>query len=223
MSLAKRMCLIVLFSVFSLSCHNVRTEQLTEQDHIRLMFRSVAIVKNVAGICSGVILSRHHVLTAAHCLDNSLYYEIITYPQFLETQSLDDFYLFRLDVADSVRDLAILRSSEPLPEGVLPARIKLGPYPDVGDRTFVIGHPLFQYFNLSIGYISAPEYTNRDFATFLRSSSQVYFGNSGGPMFDERGRLIGIVSSIRGQQAYLGQYVSYTEILEFLRETGYLM
>jgi serine protease Do len=141
----------------------------------------------------------------------------------METQSLDDFYLFRVDVADTVRDLAILRlDSGMLPEHGLPARIKVGDFPEVGDRTFVIGHPLYQFFNLSIGYISAPEFTTHSRVSYLRSSTQVFFGNSGGPLFDDRGRLVGIVSSIRGQQAYLGQYVSFEEIMEFLIDTGYL-
>ncbi len=58
-----------------------------------------------------------------------------------------------------------------------------------GDTIYVIGHPEGLYFSLSTGIISrqAPDHT-------LQISAPISPGNSGGPVYDPHGALVGIVS-----------------------------
>jgi S1-C subfamily serine protease len=59
-----------------------------------------------------------------------------------------------------------------------------------GENVFVIGHPEGLRFTLSTGIIS------RLHGSTIQISAPVSPGNSGGPVFDERGDLVGIVTSM---------------------------
>jgi S1-C subfamily serine protease len=62
--------------------------------------------------------------------------------------------------------------------------------PSVGESIFVIGHPEGLRFTLSTGIIS------RMHGSTIQMSAPVSPGNSGGPVFDDRGNLVGIVTSM---------------------------
>ncbi|HXH29030.1 MAG TPA: trypsin-like peptidase domain-containing protein, partial [Candidatus Polarisedimenticolia bacterium] len=72
---------------------------------------------------------------------------------------------------------------------------------EVGDRVFVVGAPLGVSHTLTVGYVSARRRPNATFrgmgrAEYFQTDAAVNQGNSGGPMFDMRGEVIGIVSYI---------------------------
>jgi S1-C subfamily serine protease len=62
--------------------------------------------------------------------------------------------------------------------------------PSDGENIFVIGHPEGLRFTLSTGIISRME------GSTIQLSAPVSPGNSGGPVFDERGNLVAIVTSM---------------------------
>jgi S1-C subfamily serine protease len=62
--------------------------------------------------------------------------------------------------------------------------------PIEGENVFVIGHPEGLRFTLSTGIIS------RVHGSTIQISAPVSPGNSGGPVFDDRGELVGIVTSM---------------------------
>lgn len=59
-----------------------------------------------------------------------------------------------------------------------------------GETVFVIGHPEGLRFTLSTGIISRTE------GSTIQMSAPVSPGNSGGPVFDDKGNLVGIVTSM---------------------------
>jgi S1-C subfamily serine protease len=59
-----------------------------------------------------------------------------------------------------------------------------------GEPLFVIGHPEGLRFTLSTGIISRTE------SSMIQMSAPVSPGNSGGPVFDDKGELLGIVTSM---------------------------
>lgn len=59
-----------------------------------------------------------------------------------------------------------------------------------GENVFVIGHPEGLRFTLSTGIISRMD------GTTIQISAPVSPGNSGGPVFDDKGNLVGIVTSM---------------------------
>ena len=61
--------------------------------------------------------------------------------------------------------------------------------PREGETIFVIGHPEGLKYTLSTGIISRMENST------LQISAPVSPGNSGGPVYDQQGNLLGVVSS----------------------------
>jgi S1-C subfamily serine protease len=102
---------------------------------------------------------------------------------------------------DPPNDLAVLRVAE-LPADVLP--VELGDSDDlqVGQFAIAIGNPFGQFERtLTVGVVSAVNRTIRlDDGRVLRgviqTDASINRGNSGGPLLDSRGRLIGVNSAI---------------------------
>jgi S1-C subfamily serine protease len=74
----------------------------------------------------------------------------------------------------------------------------------IGEQVFVVGAPLGITHTLTVGHLSARHKPNATFsgmltAEFFQTDAAINRGNSGGPMFDLKGEVIGIVSSILSQ------------------------
>ena len=73
----------------------------------------------------------------------------------------------------------------------------------IGEQVMIIGAPLGLEHSLSVGYISRKMsknmLTNGELAGFIQTDASINHGNSGGPMFNMKGELIGIVSFILSQ------------------------
>jgi S1-C subfamily serine protease len=71
---------------------------------------------------------------------------------------------------------------------------------EVGDEIFAIGAPYGISQTLSVGHLSGRHRLTRNNQSisveFLQTDAAINTGNSGGPMFDMQGNVIGIVSSI---------------------------
>ena len=94
---------------------------------------------------------------------------------------------------DTANDLALLRTTEH-PEKVAALRAM----PRLGKSVKSFGYPLADLLsssgNFSLGNISALSGLGDD-SRYLQISTPVQPGNSGGPLLDQHGNLIGIVSS----------------------------
>jgi serine protease Do len=62
----------------------------------------------------------------------------------------------------------------------------------IGDEVMTIGHPLSESYHLSIGLYSGRETIEK--GVMLRLNMPVDPGNSGGPLLDARGRVVGITT-----------------------------
>lgn len=85
--------------------------------------------------------------------------------------------------------------------------------PTIGDRVWAIGYPLGQNRMVSEGIVS-----NKNSAT-----TNVYYGNSGGPVVDLRGSIVGLVSAMRGRRTpvhHLMVMVSISDLVEWLESHG---
>ena len=106
-------------------------------------------------------------------------------------------YTAEVVATDKVNDIAILRITDPNFKGfgTIPYAVQQR-MADVGEDVFVLGYPLTQALGneikLTNGIISSRTGFQGDISTY-QISAPVQPGNSGGPMFDSKGNVIGIV------------------------------
>jgi S1-C subfamily serine protease len=146
----------------------------------------------VDGLGSGVLISNDgKVLTAAHVVQTA----DVASVEFSDGQAI----VARVIGSDVQSDVALLQLKE-LPKGVAPATVGDSDKMEVGDQVFVIGAPYGLSQTLSVGHLSGRHRLNTNNQStpveFLQTDAAINTGNSGGPMFDMEGNVIGIVSSI---------------------------
>lgn len=123
----------------------------------------------------GYILTNDHVVTGCRKLTNR------------------DGKPLRIMYRDVGADLALLKT-DTLPSSS--AVFRTGPVPKVGDTVVAFGFPLPDILssegNVSTGVLSATSGLQDD-PRFVQISAPVQPGNSGGPLFDSSGHVIGVV------------------------------
>ena len=102
---------------------------------------------------------------------------------------------------DPERDIAVLTPAS-LPGLVVPAVIGSSAGLRVGDEVFAVGNPLGLVASMSAGVVSG---LDRDFKVsgsdqvledLIQFDAAVNMGNSGGPLLDRRGQVVGIVTGL---------------------------
>jgi serine protease Do len=146
----------------------------------------------IDGLGSGVLISNDgKVLTAAHVVQTA----DVASVEFSDGQVI----IARVIGSDVQSDVALLQLKE-MPKGVTPATLGDSDKAEVGDQIFVIGAPYGISQTLSVGHLSGRHRLNTNNQStsveFLQTDAAINTGNSGGPMFDMQGNVIGIVSSI---------------------------
>lgn len=134
--------------------------------------------------------------------------------------------------SDTKADLALLKLREPLPAeaAVLPFRAATKPAA-MGEDVFTIGYPLSRMLGntarMSRGLLSATAGL-RDNQQEVQVSAEIHPGNSGGPLLDKDGQVIGVVHKIinpaavqRSTGGALPQNINFAikgqPVLDFLR------
>jgi serine protease Do len=167
---------------------------------------------------SGVLISADgKVMTASHVVQAMDEINV----QFLGGETV------RAHVVNSEpsADLSLLQL-ERLPEGIKPARLGNSDNVRVGNDVIVIGAPYGLSHSLTTGLISArwppnTVYRKMPMAELFQTNAVINTGNSGGPMFNMAGEVIGIVSHIiskSGGSEGLGFVVTINTAKQFLLE-----
>lgn len=110
---------------------------------------------------------------------------------------------------DAAHDIAVLTPAR-LPEVVVPA--VLGGGTRVGEEVFAVGHPLGLVGSLSAGVVSGldrsfPLANGRTLGGMIQFDAAVNPGNSGGPLLNRNGQVIGIVTGLAnpgGDDEFIG-------------------
>jgi S1-C subfamily serine protease len=97
-------------------------------------------------------------------------------------------------------DLALLEV-DVIPPGTPTVRLGDSDALEVGERVFVVGAPYGLSHSLSVGYVSAKRASPKMVGglsrlELIQTDAAINTGNSGGPMFNMRGEIVGIVSHI---------------------------
>jgi S1-C subfamily serine protease len=97
-------------------------------------------------------------------------------------------------------DIAIVQLDFP-PAGLVPAKLGDSDAVQVGDDVFVIGAPYGLSHSLTVGHVSGKHTSKEAIAGLskvevIQTDAAINQGNSGGPMFNMAGEVVGIVSHI---------------------------
>jgi len=146
-----------------------------------------------ATVGSGVLISpESHVLTAAHVVDKADKIIVKTAEgkmreaELLFSESSADIALIKLVVQNEILPHAKLGDSDNLA---------------VGQITYAIGSPYGLEHSFTMGHISGFRefsrlYDGTILAEFIQTDAAINMGNSGGPVFNSQGEVIGIASRI---------------------------
>jgi S1-C subfamily serine protease len=176
------------------------------RDVVRQVDASVVVIKTVEknllvapqsmfvsspGSGSGVLISSDgQILTAAHVVQAADKIEV----EFSDGQVVPAKVISSVPSAD----LAMLKLDW-VPYNAKPARLGDSDKMQVGDDVFIIGAPYALSHSLSAGHISARRVPKNGGALaleMLQTDAAINKGNSGGPMFNLAGEVVGIVSQI---------------------------
>jgi S1-C subfamily serine protease len=143
------------------------------------------------GTGAGVVVSADGaILTALHVVDGADTIRV-SFADGTEASA-------KVAEQEAASDTAVLTASS-LPRVVVPA--VLGGAPQVGDEVFPLGHPLGLTQSLSGGVVSAVDRSirvgsGRTLEGLIQFDAAVNPGNSGGPLLNRDGQVVGIVTGL---------------------------
>ena len=143
--------------------------------------------------CAGVWIDKSLMLTAAHCISNGENSEvkIINYEESLSPQT---FYKGNVIKIDKARDLSLIQC-----DVGNHSIAKIAAEKDkVGTKLHIIGHTKGLNWSYINGWVSAYRFTKAKNGNriFTQVTAPIYYGDSGGGVFNEKGELMGITSFI---------------------------
>lgn len=148
------------------------------------------------GLGSGVLINEEgDIWTAAHVV--LLAEEVVVHFQSGEKVPA------KVITTNATADVALIRLLW-MPKEYEIAKVAPSKDVKIGDKVCIIGAPFGLERSLSVGYISGRHKERGDSYAFSKSEyfqtdASINHGNSGGPMFNTKGEVIGIVSSILSQ------------------------
>jgi len=157
------------------------------------------------GLGSGVVISdRGDILTSLHVVEDSEEI-LLTFADGSQSKAL-------VTGAQPENDIAVLQAIQP-PPLLVPATLGNPAAMMVGDEAFAVGNPFGLYSSMSAGVISGFERSfhpaDREQALhgLIQIDAAVNPGNSGGPLLNRYGQVIGIVVGIvnpTDQEVFIG-------------------
>lgn len=174
--------------------------------------KSIALVFSRGSVCSGGLISNRHILTAYHC---------VSYDRPVTVAWIEDFTVLtqaKLVAAEPENDIAILELAMPVMRTPIPVMNEKSVLSE-GQNIATIGHPMSVHgvkralkkghtFVLSTGVVSRVD------SEKIITDMAVNPGNSGGPVFDSEGKIVGVVSAklIGAEIDNIGYFIPYQKV-----------
>ena len=132
---------------------------------------------------SGLVITNYHVIHRAD-----------TIRVFFYDPGDNNYYRAEIIGIDPVADLALLQLK--VDEKMLPLEFLLIESEEwnVADDVMAIGHPMGIQWTVSVGHIASAIRTGKitPYVSTLQHSAEIHKGNSGGPLINEQGDIVGI-------------------------------
>jgi S1-C subfamily serine protease len=146
------------------------------------------------GLGTGIVINdRGDILTSLHVVEGATDIQLL-FADGSESNAM-------IAATQPENDIAVLSANEP-PALLVPAILGNPNAMRVGDEAFVVGHPLGLYDSMSAGVISGfgrsfkPTNSKQRLHDLIQIDAAVNPGNSGGPLLNRNGHVVGIVAAL---------------------------
>lgn len=188
--------LMILVLVLLISCNVCGVDFSAEEK-----FGSVVVIHSDEGTGSGFALEENRIITNAHVVGKNrnvkvrLYNGEITDGKVIKLHEEKDLALIEIEC--KLEPLAISRETL-----------------NVGDEVYAIGTPENMPYTMTKGIISA---LNRDIGgnKYIQLDASVNSGNSGGPLVNEKGEVIGVITLKANRAEGIGFAIEIKDVLMF--------
>lgn len=190
--------LALIFCLLLVSCYTFNRSGFVNQKIEDIYFASVSVTNSVGSSTgSGTIIWNKAgdyltVITAAHVIKSMQKRKRQIHITFTYSSAIKPMRVVKID---EKKDLALLMGYS--------KEVSDGPYvkvatksPNIGDTVWAIGTPMSVKSTVTKGNISNFVWEKNPKRLTYRFTADVFFGNSGGGLFNEKEELIGTVDSI---------------------------
>lgn len=183
----------------------------------------VVLLMGDSGYGSGVIIStKGYVLTNNHVVEDNENLEVILSYHYNLDRYEEYAHSIEIIKQDKVKDLALIKIIKPR-TALRPIKISRN-IPAIGSQVHAIGHPDLEVWTFTTGYISQIrveyEWSYKDdfehIANVYQTQTPIAEGNSGGPLLNNHGNLIGINTFGDSENDFQNFSVTVDEIIRFL-------
>ena len=200
---------------------NVTKQKLDTEDIANKTLPSVVMLKNERGLGSGFVLDNNGlVITNRHVVSGGDKEFQITGEGGIKTEG-------RVIYVDRKLDFALVRANGL--KGTKPLPICYSTYPSPGQSVVALGSPEGLAGTVTRGIVSAVRYPTGDlegvapnYVTLIQTDASISPGNSGGPLVNNKGEVIGIntFNIDYGRSQNLNFAVSMVDVLKALEVKG---
>ena len=203
MKILKQICLVC-FSIFTIGAcvshsNNIssKRERYNLPSVIEKVRESIVLIsasinedptinQNQNSLCSGAVVELQYIITNFHCIYKQKFIRIYFWDE-------KDWSEYKVKVVgrDPLADLALLEVIDP-PKTVPPLRFA-EELPKIGEDVFAMGHPMGMAWTVTRGIVSNTErHARHAYIKALQTDAAINQGNSGGPLFNMKGEIVGI-------------------------------
>lgn len=148
---------------------------------IEIALQSTTSIQTNVAQGSGFFIAPEYIVTNAHVLSGARYAKIITYDGKSRFSKLIGY--------DNNMDIALLKIDETYPILMLANSDEIR----VGEKVIALGNPLGFSFTATEGIVSAVNRVgDNNIPAYIQTDVSLNPGNSGGPLIDKQGEVIGI-------------------------------
>ena len=166
------------------------------------VYNSVVVIHTVSASGSGFVIEENLILTNAHVVGN---YSSVNVELYDKTKVIGTVIK-----VDEKIDLALVQVNKNLTPLALNSDT-----PEVGQDVYVIGAPKDMSYTMTKGIVSALDRSlvgNK----YIQIDASINSGNSGGPLLDEGGNVIGVITLKKSDAEGIGFAVRVEDVNKFI-------
>lgn len=170
--------------------------EITVREAVEHFGEGVVLIKNPSSLGSGFIVREDgYVVTNAHVVQGETEVTVTVYRRVDGQIERKVFEKVKIVAVNPQVDLALLKIDEEALGDTPLTKVFLGDIDSVqqGQAVFAVGAPEGLERSVSEGIVSTTN-RERDGLVYIQTTAQVNPGNSGGPLFNKNGEVVGVVA-----------------------------